>query len=120
MEFSVEIIFYDDNPRLNITNLHCETFSFPPARVTWVLSSHDIFPKGVNLSELPAQRNGGRFSTMDTGNITEVTLTFNGQLILTNLTYDDDGFFTCFVTNEFLTISSAVRVRVKSELVTMS
>ncbi len=102
-EFSYEVSLNGD------LKIRCETNSYPPATTVWTLRSED-YMDGVDVSTL----NNSTFALNNLGSATNRTLTIDGVLNLTNLQYEDDGNFTCVVSNRYGSDAQWTRLRVKS------
>lgn len=102
-EFSIEIVLKSDEAR-SYNRIRCEAFSFPPASVTWILTSED-YPNGTNLLNLE------QFNLTTSGE--NFTFSENAIVEMRNLRFEDDGNFTCIVENGEAVATRYFRLRVK-------
>ena len=87
--------------------MRCETTTFPPTDVTWILISEDYPEPGTDVAELT------QFNLTSSGSMGNFNLTRNAIVAMTNLTFEDDGNFTCYASNVFAESRRSFRLRVK-------
>lgn len=102
-EFSIDIVLKTDEAR-SFDGIRCEALSFPPAIVSWILTSED-YPNGTNLLSLE------QFNLTDSGE--NLTLSTDAIVEMRNLRFEDDGNFTCIVENGVAVSTRYFRLRVK-------
>lgn len=104
-EFSIDVVLKSDRARF-YNGILCEAESFPPATATWLLTSED-HPNGTDVATLT-----DKFNLANSGE--GMTFTFNATVEMRNLSFEDDGIFTCTVGNgvgEIVTRSFRLRVK---------
>lgn len=102
-EFSVDVVLKSDRAR-SFNGVRCVALSFPPATVTWILTS-DEHPNGTNLLALD------QFNLTDSGK--NLTFTEDAIVEMRDLHFEDDGTFVCRVTNGLAEATRVFRLRVK-------
>lgn len=89
------------SPTYDVT-LDCRASGLPTPVVTWFGSS-DILPSPLQI--IP---DGKRF-------VINNSTAINGELVISNLTYDDYKMYTCMASNVYGSINATILVRVKSQ-----
>lgn len=113
-EFSSEVILTTSRAR-NFTGFSCNTDTFPPARVSWVLVNEE-FPCndekcGVDVASLNDTFLNVEF--VNSGREDNLTLSLYAKLHLLNLQFNQDGDFTCTADNGQASSTRRFRLRVK-------
>lgn len=125
LEFSIEITF-NSGAAENLTKIRCETKTFPPSSVSWVLvnEEHPCEEEeegeeggrcGINVQQVVNLRNFN-LMLLDYGTKENLTLSTNAIIEMLDLQYDNDGNFTCTADNGYQSETRTFILRVKSPL----
>ena len=125
LEFSIEIIFNTGDAE-NLTEIRCETKTFPPSSVSWLLINEEYPCEeeeeegegegerrrcGIKVQDLDFDN----LMLLDYGTMENLTLSTNAIIEMLNLQYDNDGNFTCTAENGYHSETRTFILRVKCE-----
>ncbi len=119
-EFSKEVTF-DSGRAQNYTEIKCETDTFPPAKVSWLLISDEYpCPSSSACGRDVARLESTGFSLLNSGSRENLSLSIGAIIEMLNLQYEEDGNFTCTADNGYASASRTFILRVKCELLICS
>ena len=105
----------------SMVSLRCVYRAFPNANIRWSFRG----PKQVNATPIRESDytilnindtvEGRNFTNAQVAMTTDDTLTLGGLLIISNVTYDDDGTYICTAFNNYGEASYGIRLRVRGE-----